>query len=118
MESVQSISWYVIRTKPCQEERAAENLEYWGIQVLAPRLATKKEESKWKPFFPGYIFAKFDIESKLQKVRFTRGVAQVVSFGGVPAVIQDEIIVSIRQRSDEKGIIHPPSALKRGDVLI
>ena len=65
MESVQSISWYVIRTKPCQEERAAENLEYWGIQVLAPRLATKKEESKWKPFFPGYIFAKFDIESKL-----------------------------------------------------
>lgn len=118
MESVEPISWYAIRTKPCQEERAAENLEYYGIEILAPRLATKKGESRWKPFFPGYIFARFDIASKLQKVSFTRGVAHVVSFGGTPAVIQDEIIVSIRQRSDARGVIHPPSALKYGDVLV
>ena len=113
-----STSWYAIHTKPHQEERASENLAAGGIEILAPRLATRKDNPAWKLLFPGYIFARFCVNQMLQKVQFTRGVAQVVSFGGVPAVIDDEVIACIRARTDDKGVIHSLTDLKRGDMVV
>ncbi|HXA84767.1 MAG TPA: transcription termination/antitermination NusG family protein [Candidatus Dormibacteraeota bacterium] len=118
MNSLDSASWYAIHTKPRQEERAFANLTARGIEVLAPRLPIKNQDSSWKPFFPGYIFAKFSVECMLQKISFTRGVTGVVSFGGVPAMIDDEVIASIKQRTDARGVLVPVSEFKRGDRLL
>ena len=42
MSQLDSDVWYVIRTKPKQEERAALNLENQGFEVFAPKLTVNK----------------------------------------------------------------------------
>jgi transcriptional antiterminator RfaH len=110
-------SWYAIHTKPRQEERAAGNLSAWGVEVLAPRLV-RKDKTQFLPFFPGYIFARFNINQTLRKIQFTRGIVSVVSFGGVPATIEDEIISEIQNHTDKNGMVHMKSNLKRGDAVM
>jgi transcriptional antiterminator RfaH len=111
------LSWYAIRTKPRQEERAVENLTSWGIATLAPRL--KGGNGQRAPhLFPGYIFAQFDGPNMLHNIHFTRGVAYVVSFGGVPAPISAELIGEISARMDENGVIHNRSTLHPGDQVV
>lgn len=110
-------SWYAIRTKPHQEERAAENLTSWGIATLAPRLkgnAGRRDSH----LFPGYIFAHFDGLKMLHKIHFTRGVAYVVNFGGVPAPINDEVIREICARMDGNGVVRKTPALNPGDEVV
>ena len=54
----------------------------------------------------------------LHNIHFTRGVAYVVSFGGVPAPISDELIGEIYARMDENGIIRDATALHPGDEVV
>lgn len=110
------LSWFAIRTKPRQEERAVENLTSWGISTLAPRL--KGNHGRNSLFFPGYIFARFDGVKMLHNIHFTRGVAYVVGFGGVPASISDEVIEEISARMDGNGIIRKAIALDPGDEVV
>jgi transcriptional antiterminator RfaH len=110
-------SWYAIRTKPRQEERAIESLSLWGITTLAPRIKGTNGR-KDSHLFPGYIFARFDISRMLHNIHFTRGVAYVVSFGGVPAAISDEMIAEIYVRMDESGIIRNKAVLNPGDHVV
>ncbi|HLJ26158.1 MAG TPA: transcription termination/antitermination NusG family protein [Candidatus Angelobacter sp.] len=112
-----SLSWYAIRTKPRQEERAVENLTSWGITTLAPRLEGSNSQRD-SQLFPGYIFARFEGLKTLHNIHFTRGVAYVVSFGGVPAPISDEVIGEIYARMDENGVIRNTTALNPGDEVI
>ena len=55
----------------------------------------------------------------LHDIHFTRGVAYVVSFGGVPAPISAELIAEIYSRIDENGVvIHNTVALNPGDQVV
>jgi transcriptional antiterminator RfaH len=112
-----NLLWYAIRTKPRQEDRAVENLRYWGIETLAAQLE-ERSGRRGSPLFPGYIFARFESPTMLQKIRFTRGVAYVVGFGGVPTSIGDEFIEEIRARMDENGIILKTMPLNPGDEVV
>lgn len=117
--SVESLpSWYALYTKPHQEDRAAENLAAWGIQTLLPKFRARDSVGSLHNLFPSYIFARFDAPSMLHKIRFTRGVSYVVSFGGRPAEVADEIITAIYRRIDDKGILCDRSVLKPGDAVI
>jgi len=112
-----SLSWYAIRTKPRQEERAFDNLMSWGITALAPRL--ERDGVRRNPhFFPGYIFARFDGIKMLHRVHFVRGVAYVVSFGGMPAPISDDVIGEIYSRMDANGVIRDRTELNPGDHVV
>jgi len=111
-----SLSWYAIRTRSRQEERAVDNLNAWGVETLFPRFSSWSRSAP--PLFPGYIFARFDHNAMLHKVRFTRGILHVVNFGGTPAPITEEIILGILCRIDEKGFIRETSALKPGDEVV
>jgi transcriptional antiterminator RfaH len=112
-----SLSWYAIRTKPRQEERAVDNLMSWGITALAPRL--QRGRGRRKPhLFPGYIFARFDGIKVLHRAHFVRGVAYVVSFGGMPAPISDDVIGEIYSRMDANGIIRDRTELNSGDHVV
>ncbi len=112
------LSWYAVRTKPRQEERAVENLTSWGIATLAPRLEGSNSGRRDAHLFPGYIFARFDGLNMLHNIHFTRGVAYVVSFGGIPSPISDEMIGEIYTRMDENGVIRNTSALNPGDEVV
>jgi len=118
MNSFQTTQWYAIHTKPRQEDRASTNLATLGIEILAPRIPVKKMNPGFEPLFPGYIFARFSIDHMLKKVRFTRGVSGVVSFGGLPSAVEDGVIVSIKEQTDQRGIIRSTTDIVPGDKLL
>jgi transcriptional antiterminator RfaH len=113
----ESACWYALATKPRQEDRAVENLIAWRIPILAPKLDAQDGQRR-KLLFPGYIFARFDVEEMAPKIRFTRGISYIVSFGGRPAVVTDEIISAISNRIDKNGIVTLGRSLQMGDAIM
>jgi transcriptional antiterminator RfaH len=116
--NVGAAAWYALHTKPKQEKRALLNLDAWCIEAFAPRLHSPAKPSSLAPLFPGYIFARFDIDQRLHKISFTRGVSHVVSFGGIPAIVEEDVIATIRSRTDENGVVRIEFDLKPGDVVM
>src|SRR5712692_553290 len=102
--------WYVVRTKPKEEDRADINLRTWQVPNFAPKLRELRSSgygSQYisKPLFSNYIFAHFSVNRQLRDIRYTRGVRNVVSFGGNPISVDDEVIDLIRAQVDEDGFI-------------
>ncbi|HZJ95653.1 MAG TPA: transcription termination/antitermination NusG family protein [Thiopseudomonas sp.] len=75
-------AWYVVLTKPRQEQRAKENLERQGGEVYLPlfsneRIVRGKRVKREEPLFLGYLFLNIPTNSPLlSKVRSTFGVRQ------------------------------------------
>jgi transcriptional antiterminator RfaH len=101
-------NWYVLRTKPRQESRAQLNLKAWGLQTLLPQLPAKRRRPSdgIRALFPSYMFCRFP-ENMFDKVKYTYGVAHVVSFGGAPAVVDQAIIDELAARLDPDGYVLP-----------
>ena len=117
--------WYVVYTNPKQEDRASDNLRSWGVETLHAKLRTCRYNQftgaptfLTKPLFPRYIFAKFNAQKQLAKICFTRGVNNVVSFGGQPASVDESIIQIVSDRIDKDGFVKVGEELKRGDRVI
>jgi transcriptional antiterminator RfaH len=71
-----------------------------------------------KPLFPRYIFARFKINDLYHKVRFTRGVSSVVSFGEEPTPIDEEVIALIQSHVKEDGFVRINEEIRPGDRVI
>ena len=117
--------WYVIHTNPRQEERSYDNLRAWQVETLAPKIKersyhpiTGRPKYVVRPFFSRYIFARFKLSELLHKIRFTRGVHSVVSFGDVPIPVEDEVIDLLRSRIDAQGFVETEEVFKPGDEVI
>ncbi len=99
--------WYVIHTKPRQEQRALLNLEQQGYECFLPMLAAEKLHQGRlvlieEPLFPRYLFIRLDGSENGRSwgpIRSTRGVNRMVSFGNEPAHIDDVIVARIRVMS-------------------
>jgi len=117
--------WYAVHTHIRQEDRAENNLKASGIETFCPKFRDHRVNQftgapiyMIKHLFPRYLFAKFVVNSSLHKVSFMRGVASVVSFGGNPAPIDDEIIDFIRSQSKEDGLVSVGQPISVGDQVI
>jgi len=116
--------WYVVCTKPRNEERAANNLMGGNIEVLAPKIRFKKyKEGKYvqmvEPMFPGYIFVKFHPVEEFRLVKYTRGIRTIVNFNGKIIPLQDEMIAYIKSRLGEGDIATiQKKELKKGEKVI
>lgn len=118
------LRWYAIQTKPREEERADGNLRAWGVETFAPRIKEGRVNQFSnrlafvdKPLFPGYIFARFDLNSSLHKINGTRGVQTVVGFGDGPLPVDDQIIDMIRSRTNQGGLVQPREDFEPGGEL-
>lgn len=119
-----TLRWYAIQTHPQQEERADSNLRAWKVETFSPRIRKLRRTAyvrvpsyETKPLFPRYIFARFDVNTMLRNVWYTRGVGSVVCCGGVPAEVDDEIISLIRSRETPEGLIEIGESLRIGDKV-
>jgi transcriptional antiterminator RfaH len=117
--------WYAIHTKPKQEARADSNLRAWAVETFNPRVGERRYtpsgqlKKELKPLFPQYIFARFDAKRMLHQVCYTRGIHDVVRFGGAePTPIDNEIIAIIRSRVGADGIIDLSEKFKAGDRVV
>src|SRR5215203_5583874 len=118
--SADAIHWYAIHTRPKQELRASSNLDALGVETFAPWVRerrynryTGKVEHVIEPLFKSYVFARFESEL-VNKIRFTRGVRNVVSFAGVAVPIDDEVIGLIQSRIED-GFVKLDVEVKPGD---
>jgi transcriptional antiterminator RfaH len=114
--------WYLVKTKPLNESRIYTRLTEAGFETIYPKILKKvKGKSRFdvRPLFPTYLFVHFAVE-QLRTVRYTRGVARVVSFGPDPQEVDKEIVEAVRGRMDETGIVRlvkPPPQWKPGDRI-
>jgi len=90
--------WYLVQCKPRQTSRALENLERQQYKCLlalhqVERLHNGDLLRLHEPLFPGYLFIYLDkVEDNWLPIRSTRGVSQIVSFGGRPTPVPDSVI--------------------------
>ena len=97
--------WYTLHSHPHKEETLAGQVESRGIEVFYPCLhvhPVNPRSSKIRPYFPGYVFARADLEriglSVFQWMPYSTG---LVSFGGEAAFVPDNLIQAIRNRIGE-----------------
>ncbi len=118
-------SWYVIHTKPRQEQRALSNLQQQGYQCYLPMIAIEKLSRERvnvveEPLFPRYLFISLDASRYGQNwspIRSTWGVSGLVSFGNEPAKINGGLIDLLRQQ--EQGLSEDPQRLfSAGETLL
>jgi transcriptional antiterminator RfaH len=100
-----SLHWHVLRSKPNKEDFIARQLEARNVEIFYPRLSVKPvnpRARKIKPYFPGYLFIHIDLSIYPFTV-FERipGVANLVSFGGDPASVPDNVVSAIRSKVEQ-----------------
>ena len=94
--------WYALRSKPRKEDvvwKQALNQEW---EVFYPRLRVNPvnpRAKKVKPYFPGYLFVRVDVEAVgLSRFQWMPHALGLVSFGGEPAPVPESLIAAIRER--------------------
>ena len=102
--------WYLIHTKPRQEARALLNLERQGYACYLPMLARERlargvRAAAEEPLLPRYLFIRLDADGAGRSwapIRSTKGVSQMVTFGGEPAKVSETLVAVLRQREAEE----------------
>jgi len=98
-------NWYVLRSKPNREEFLEGQLFARGIETYYPRLKAhpvNPRARKFKPYFPGYIFVRVDLEKTLaSNLERIPGTANLVTFGGETPVIPGYLMDAIRFKVDK-----------------
>lgn len=93
--------WYALHIKPRFEKYVTGQLSVKGYETFLPTYVTKR---KWSdrvksvslPLFPGYVFCRFNVHSRLP-ILVTPGVMAVVGVGKTPAPIEESEVSAIRQ---------------------
>jgi transcriptional antiterminator RfaH len=103
--------WYLIHTKIRQERHALQNLERQGFECYLPCVQAEKLQGGAlavvdEPLFPRYLFIRLGSGLEGQNwapIRSTTGVSRLVSFGNVPAKVDDELVDAIRSQISGPG---------------
>lgn len=118
-----SHKWYVLRSKPRSEEALWRQVCRRGFESFFPRLRVTPVNPRAKrsrPYFPGYMFVRLDIGevgmSAFEWMPYSLG---LVRFGGEPATVQDELIISLMQHINEFNVhrMEPALKWKHGDTI-
>ena len=100
MDRSGDLQWYAVWTRSRHEQVVRDQLERKHVEAFLPtipkwsRWKDRKKKIAW-PLFPGYCFARFDLEDTLAILKCT-GVVNIVSFDGQPAPIPASELDSIR----------------------
>jgi transcriptional antiterminator RfaH len=115
--------WHAIYTKTKKEDSVAFRLQNIGVEVLNPRLKSRKFKNNRRievtePLFPCYFFARFDTDKYSHLIKYTRGVRYVVGRNN-PLSVPADVIQAIKENMDENNIvIVKPWRLSRGDKVL
>ncbi len=118
--------WFLIYTKPHQEERAKENLENQGFKTFLPMIAYEKIKQpklySLKPMFPRYLFTKFNVEkNNWTYLKSTRGVSHVITFGDKLTEVPDSVVDFLKTKVDDHNVIKlkvTRPVFQKGDKLV
>ena len=95
--------FYVVHTKPKQENKAKRNLEFQGFKTWLPiyKKTIQRKKGlivKQEPYFPGYIFVFIDpIKDNWSKIFNTIGVKYLITFDGKPKPVEKTAVISLKK---------------------
>ena len=106
-------NWYLVYSKPRQELCSLENLERQGFECFLPLIAVEKLRRKvivvvQEPLFPRYLFIRLDASQEGRSwtpIRSTTGVSRLVTFGQVPAKVDDQLVEIIRSTVSDASVM-------------
>jgi transcriptional antiterminator RfaH len=106
-------NWYLIHTKIRQERVALENLERQGFECFLPLMRAEKLKRGalqvvQEALFPRYLFIRLGSGLESQSwapIRSTLGVSRLVTFGLIPAKIDDDLIGVLRNQSESSDVV-------------
>ncbi len=113
-EKKQQKNWYLVYTKPRQEELAAENLIRQGYEVFLPKLRESRQshraaKNKIVPLFSRYLFISLDCDTdQWAPIRSTLGVSMLVRFGSLPLAVPESLVTRLKTEVCEHGYINVP----------
>jgi transcriptional antiterminator RfaH len=100
-----NLHWYALRSKPRKEDVVWKQVRDQGFEVFLPRLrvhVVNPRARKVRPYFPGYMFVRVDLDAVGRSVfQWMPHAVGLVSFGGEPASVPDNLVYAIRQRVEE-----------------
>jgi transcription elongation factor/antiterminator RfaH len=112
-------AWYALYTRPRHEKRVLEELTRRKVESFLP---TYKVRRRWsdrykiieEPLFKNYLFVYIDHDTRLHDILRHHGAVSFVSFNGIPAVIPEAEIASIRRLVESELPYNPHPFLKVG----
>ncbi len=113
--------WYAIYTRPRHEKKVYEALVQKNITAFLPLITQTRQ---WKdrkkkvdlPLFNSYLFVHIDYKNRFDVLQ-TKGVVKIVNFNGVPAVVPDWQIESLRKMLEFPERIRLEHYMKPGEVV-
>ena len=97
--------WYVMHSKPNKEDLLYEQLRVRNIDAYYPRIKVQPvnpRARRRKPYFPGYLFVKADIDALgASTLRWMPGAIGLVGFGSYPASVPEELLLAIRKKVEQ-----------------
>lgn len=114
--------WYALYTNPHKEYLVQEVLRNNGVETFLPQIAVvvrRRDRRSMKPFLPQYLFAYFNPnEHRFADVCWTPGLRRIVSAGGRPVVVPDEVVMYLRRRLETMQMTDVSDApFKKGEVI-
>jgi transcriptional antiterminator RfaH len=113
--------WYALYTKPHCEYAVRDHLAGHEIEVYLPEIKNKtqrRDRPTRRPFFPQYLFARLDLQAEIMaRVPWTPGLRRIVSLGGQPVPIPDEVVAHVRDRVAELAEAGPEEPFARGEAV-
>lgn len=113
--------WTVARTYPNQEKTAIRNLQNQSFNYYQPMILdwkkTKQGMAKQpSPLFPCYLF--IEIVDRWACLNNTHGLSSLLMMGGVPATVDEKVIVHLRQREQGGFVMLPKQRrFREGDQV-
>lgn len=95
--------WYVLQTKPRREREVALLLPVRGAEeVYLPMVRVGPRPSE-RPLFPGYVFARLDLETRpTSDFASLGGVRRVVTAEGRPHQVSEETLLLLRSQVESR----------------
>ena len=113
--------WYAIYTRPRHEKKVFEQLVEKRIESYLPLITRVRQ---WKdrkkkvemPLFNSYLFVRIDYKFRFAVLQ-TKGVVKIVNFNGVPAVVPDWQIESLRKMLEHPEKIRLENYIRPGEIV-
>lgn len=120
--SSSSDPWYLVHCKHRKELYAANALRnLLSLFVFVPESQTRSlGEMRSVPFFPGYIFARVDLQKiAASQINTCPGVLRLVEFGGDPQPVPHSVIETISEQLENlnTGNVFPHHSFCPGDLV-
>jgi transcriptional antiterminator RfaH len=123
---MQYMHWYLVHTKPRQENVAQENLERQGYECYLPLLRVEKLRQRAlvvteEALFPRYLFILLGLDDSAKSwgpIRSTKGVSALVRFGHEPARVADALIALLKAREAGTREEGPEPLFHEGERLL